>query len=159
MSQNLSMTQSEDSGYLGYYEGTMRHLPPLMVGKIFLTPKYLGFHAFEIRASGLLEKSRLIPTGKVLGISVDKIVDVTVEEGVRSKKSRPNWKDGKDFERKAAGEKKINANARPLDSKEKYRQLMVTCETEQGLEVAMFEVADPQLLADKIRNFRSKTRI
>lgn len=153
------LTQSEDGGYLGYYEGAMHSLPPLMVGKIFLTPKYLGFHAFEIHASGLLEKARLRPTGKVLGISVDKIVDVTVEGGIRSKKSRPNWKDSRDFQKKATGEKQINAKAKPLDSKEKYRQVMVTCETEHGLEVAMFEVADPELVAEKIRNYKAKPRV
>ncbi|MDV3294105.1 MAG: hypothetical protein LYZ70_07525 [Nitrososphaerales archaeon] len=159
MSQNLLAAQSEDAGYMGYYEGTMHGLPPLMVGKVFVTAKYLGFHAFEVRSSGILAKPRLVPTGKVLGISMDKVVDVTVEGGVRSKKSRPNWKDAKDFEKKSAGEKPINGRAKPLDSTEKYRQLMVTCETENGLEVALFEVADPQLLVDKVKNLRSKARI
>ncbi len=146
----------EDAGYLGYYEGTMQGLPPLVVGKVFLTPKYLGFHTFEIRSSGMLGKTNMVPTGKVLGIAMDRIVSVAVEGGVRSKKSRPDWKDSKDFERKATGEKPINTPARPLDSSEKYRQLMVTCETEHGLEVALFEVADPQLLVDRIKSYRSK---
>lgn len=158
MSQNLFAPQSEEGGHLGYYEGSMRSLPPLMVGKIFLTPKYLGFHAFEIRASGVLGKTQLIPTGKVLGISMDKVVDISIEGGVRSKRSRPNWRDTKDFERKANGERAINARPRPLDSSEKYRQLMVTCETDDGLEVAMFEVADPQLIVDRIKNLRAKPR-
>lgn len=158
MSQNLSLAPSEETGYVGYYEGVMGNLPKLMVGKLFLTTKYLGFHAFEIRSSGILEKARLIPTGKVLGLPLDKVVDVTVEGGVRSKKSRPNWRDRRDFERKASGEKPFNAKPKPLDSLEKYRQLMVTCETEKGLEVAMFEVADPQLVADKIKDNRKGVR-
>jgi len=158
LSQNLIATQSEENGHLGYYEGTMQGLPPLMVGKLFVTQKYLGFHAYEIRSSGMLEKAQLIPTGKVLGLAMDKIVDVAVEGGVRSRRSRPNWKDRKDFERKATGEKPINAKGRPLDANEKYRQLMVTCETEHGLEVALFEVVDPELLASKVENFRTKKR-
>ena len=35
---------------------------------------------------------------------------------------------------------------------------MVTCEAESGLEIAIFEVADPQLLADKIKNLKVKPR-
>jgi len=158
LTQNLFAAKSEETGYLGYYEGRMHNLPPLMVGKIFLTPKYLGFHAYETAASGILGKPHLVPTGKVLGISMDKVVDVSIEEGVRSKKSKPNWRDGKDFGRKAAGERQVNAKPRPLDANERYKQLIVTCETDNGLEVAMFEVADPQLLADKIKNFGAKPR-
>jgi hypothetical protein len=159
MSQNVFITQAEETGFLGYYEGVMSSLPRLMVGKLFLTPKYIGFHAFEVRSTGLLGKARLIPTGKVVGISIDKVVDVTVEEGVRSKKSRPNWRDPNDFERKASGEKQFNSKPKPLDSNERFHQVMVTCETESGLEVAMFEVADPKLVADKMRNYRAKQRI
>ena len=158
MSQNLFVTQAEEGGFLGYYEGMMSSLPRLMVGKLFLTPKYIGFHAFDLRSTGLLAKSRLVPTGKVVGISMDKVVDVTLEEGVRSKKSRPNWRDAADFERKASGEKPFNAKPKALDAVERYGQVMITCETEHGLEVAMFEVADPKLVADKIRNYRAKQR-
>jgi hypothetical protein len=159
MSQNLFATQTEESGFLGYYEGVMSNLPRLLVGKLFLTPKYIGFHTFEVRSSGLLGKARLMPTGKVVGIAMDKVVDVSVEEGVRSKKSRPNWRDPNDFERKLSGEKPFNSKPRPLDSAERYSQVMITCETEHGLEVAMFEVADAKLVTDKIRNHRAKQRI
>ena len=159
MSQNLFVTQAEETGYLGYYEGMMSNLPKLLVGKLFLTPKYIGFHVFEARSSGFFGKSKLIPTGKVLGLSMDKLVDVSVETGVRSKKSRPNWRDSDDFERKATGEKPFNAKSKPLDASEKYSQVMVTCETEHGLEVAMFEVSDPQLVMDKIKNYRAKQRV
>ena len=105
MSQTVVLPQAETAGYLGYYEGKMPKLPPLMVGKVFLTPKYLGFHSYEIRTLGLLGKPQLTPTGKVLGIEMDKIVDLAVESGVRSRKSRPNWKDPKYFQRKANGER------------------------------------------------------
>ncbi|MDG6898695.1 MAG: hypothetical protein JRN24_03045 [Nitrososphaerota archaeon] len=159
MSQNVFLPQSEEAGYLGYYEGKLQNLPPLMVGRIFLTPKYLGFRAYEVRVSGMLGKPQLVPTGKVLGIEMDKVVDLALEGGVRSRKSRPNWRDAKDFERKASGERRLNAKPRPLDGAEKYRQLIVTCETETGLEAAIFEVADPQLLLDKIKNVKAKPRI
>jgi hypothetical protein len=159
VTQNLFAPQAEENGHLGYYEGRMRNLPALMVGKIFLTPKYLGFHAYEVRSSGLFRKAQLVPSGKVLGIAMDKVVEVSIEAGVRSKKSRPNWKDGEDFEKKASGEKPINARPKPLDGREKYRQMMVTCETDDGLEVAMFEVADPQLLVDKMKNLRQKPKM
>jgi hypothetical protein len=158
VSQGLYLPQSEDKALLGYYEGSMHGLPPLMVGKIFLTAKYLGFHTCEIRTSGLFGRPSLMPTGKVLGIAMDKVVDISVEPGVRSKTSRPNWKDAKDFERKALGERPINTKPGPLAGSEKFRQLMVTCETDNGLEVAMFEVADPQLLADEIKKLRTKPR-
>lgn len=159
MSRNMFVPQAEETGFPGYYEGAMTSLPRLMVGKLFLTPKYIGFHAFEARSTGLLGKPRLIPTGKVVGISMDKVVDVAVEEGIRSRKSRPNWREPNDFEKKVSGEKQFNAKPRPLDSVERFGQVMVTCETEHGLEVAMFEVADPNLVAGKIKNYRAKQRV
>ena len=156
MTQNLALPKADEGGNIAYYEGRMSRLPPLMVGKIFLTPKYLGFHSYEVRKRGLFGRGHLAPSGKVLTVAMDKVVDVSIESGVRAKKSRPNWEDASDFEKKANGEKVVNDSPRPIDSKERYTQLMVTCETENGLEVAMFEVADPQALADSIDAFRAK---
>jgi len=158
MTQNLFPPHPDEAGQFCYYEGRMRNLPPLMVGKIFLTPKYVGFHAYEVRTSGLRGRAQLVPSGKVVGISMEKIVDVSIESSFRSKKSRPNWKDGDDFEKKAGGERPLNGKPGPLGGGERYRQLMVTCEEEGGLEVAMFEVVDPQLLAERIKNFRLKPK-
>jgi hypothetical protein len=159
MSQDLFLSQAEETSFMGYYEGAMGGLPRLMVGKLFLTAKYIGFHAFEVRTAGMLSKPRLIPTGKAVGISMDKVVDISVEQGIRSKKSRPNWANPGDFERKVNGEREFNTKPKPLDSAERYGQVIVTCETERGLEVAMFEVADPQLVAGKIKNYRAKPRV
>ena len=156
MTQNLTPPKADEQGNFAYYEGRMSRLPPLMVGKLFLTPKYLGFHSYEVRSRGLFGRGHLAPSGKVITIAMDKVVDVSIESGVRSRKSRPNWEDAPDFERKASGEKAINDSPSPITGKEKYKQLMVTCETDNGLEVAMFEVADPQALADRIDAFRAK---
>lgn len=158
MSQRNSAPQAEENGFLGYYEGKAHGLPPLMVGKLFLTSRYLGFHTYEVRSSGLFRKAQLAPTGKVLAIGMDKLVDVSIEQGTRSKKSRPNWRDADDFEAKSAGEKALNDGPGILGSTERFRQLMVTYESENGLEVAMFEVADPQAVADKIKSLNAKPR-
>ena len=151
MTVNLPLPPSDDAGTIAYYEGKMTRFPPLMVGKLFLTPRYLGFHSYEVKHRGLFGKGHLAPSGKVLTIPMDKVVDVSTETGERSKRSRPNWEDASDFEKKLNGEKPVNDSPSPIAGKEKYKQLMITCETESGLEVAMFEVTDPQALADKIR--------
>jgi len=157
LSQHLSVTNVFNTkGVLAYYEGMMSGLPRVMVGKLLVTPKYLAFHSYEIRSLGLFEKPRLVPTGRVLGLQVEKIVDVSVETHVRGKGSRPNWKDRNDFEKKAAGEKQLNARPRPLEASQRYKQLMITHETERGLEVAMFEVDDPEMIVEAIRNTRPK---
>ena len=126
MTQNPALPRADENGTLAYYEGRMSRLPPLMVGKLFLTPKYLGFHSYEVRSRGLFGKGHLAPSGKVLTIEMGKVVDVSIESGVRSNGSRPNWEDTSDFEKKASGEKAINDSPRPIDGKEKYKQLMVT---------------------------------
>lgn len=137
----------------------MKKAPRLMVGRLFLTDKYIGFHSFKVHYSGVLERPRLVPTGRVLGLPMDKVVELSVEEGVRSKRSRPNWTIKKDFERKVSGERPLNAKPRPLDSAEKYRQVMITSETENGLEVALFEVDDADEVAERIRTLRAKQQV
>jgi hypothetical protein len=116
-----------------------------MVGKLMLNPRYLIFHAYEARYSGVFQAGRLSSTGQVLSIALDTIVDVVVESGVRAKRSRPNWKNKEDFEKKVSGERAINTHPGMLDEPERYSTLMLTIETETegGVEIARFEVQNP----------------
>ena len=122
-----------------------------------LNPRYLIFHAYEPRYSGVLQTGRLSSTGRVLSIALDTIVDVTVETGRRAKRSRPNWKSKDDYEKKCAGERPINSHPGLLDDSESYSTLMLTIETETegGVEIARFEVQNPkrweQALKDEAR--------
>lgn len=158
MTQNITLNSTASKGSLAYYEGVMSNLPRLMVGKILLTQGYLAFHSYELRSGGLIGEPKLVPTGRVFGFELSKIIDVTVETNVRARRSRPNWKDRHDFEKKVDGEKSINARPRPLDASEKFKQLLVTYETENGLEVGMFELDDPELMLNSIRNYQAKRK-
>jgi hypothetical protein len=115
-----------------------------MVGKLILNSRYLIFHIHEPRYAGLLETARLNSTGRVLSIGLKSIIDVSVESGVRAKRSRPNWKNKDDFGRKCAGDRAINTHPGLLDEAENYSKLMLTIETETGVEIAAFEVQNPQ---------------
>lgn len=128
---------------MAYYLGNLSSFSPLMVGRLLLNSKYLAFHICDIHPGGIFQSARLTATGRVLAIPVEKIMDVSVERGVRSKRSRPNWRDKRDFDRKAAGERRVNFPPGPLESSEHYQQIMITTETEGGLEVAIFEVDNP----------------
>jgi len=114
-----------------------------MVGRLLLNSKYLAYHICDIHPGGLFQPARLTASGRVLAIPIEKIIDVSVERGIRSKRSRPNWRDKRDFERKSSGERLLNLPPGPLDSSENYQETMVTTETDNGVEVAIFEVENP----------------
>ncbi len=142
MSQNLlNSLRSRDS--MAYYLGNLGSYPRLMIGRLLLTSRYLAYHICDIHPGGVFQQARLTASGRVLAIPIEKIIDVSVERGVRSKRTRPNWKDKKDFDRKATGDKQLNLPPGPLDSSERYQEIMVTTETERGIEVAIFEVENP----------------
>lgn len=126
-----------------YYEGHLASYPHVMVGKLLLNPRYLIFHVYEPGYGGLLEAPRLNSTGRVLSIPLDKLMDVTIDSGVRSRKSRPNWKNKDDFQRKSTGERGLNSHPGLLDNTESFRTLMLTIETDGGVEIARFEVQNP----------------
>jgi len=114
--------------------------PHVLVGKLILNSRYLIFHIYEPRYSGLLETARLYSTGQVISLALNSIIDVSVESGVRAKRSRPNWKNKDDFARKSAGDRPINTHPGFLDEAEKYSKVMLTIETQNGVEIAAFEV-------------------
>jgi hypothetical protein len=127
-----------------------------MVGKLMLNSRYLIFHIYEPRYSGVLQTPRLTSTGRVLSIGLGTIVDVTVEQGVRARRSRPNWKNRDDFEKKSSGERAINTHPGFLDDTESYSRLMITVESEVGVEIASFEVQDPQAWARSLKGQSAK---
>lgn len=124
-----------------------------------LNPRYLIFHVYEPRYSGVLQSGRLSSTGRVLSISFDTIVDVTVESGVRARRSRPNWKNKDDFEKKSSGERAINSHPGLLDDSENYSTLMLTIETETegGVEIARFEVQNSRAWEQKLKSQLAKS--
>ena len=128
-----------------------------MVGKLILNSRYVIFHIYEPRYSGLLQNARLASTGKVMSLPLDKIVDVSVETGVRARSSRPNWKSRDDFERKMSGEKAINSHPGLLDGSEKYSKILLTVETENGIEIASFEVSNPQAWEQSLKTHFAKS--
>lgn len=157
MSQKVvSSVESRDS--IVYYEGHLSSQPGLMVGKLVLNPKYLIFHVHEPRYAGVLQNGRLASTGRIMALPMEAIIDVFVEGGVRSKKSRPNWKSKDDFAKKSAGQLPINEHPAFLDASERYSRLVVTVETENGVEVANFEVPDPQRWEQTIKTHLSRAR-
>jgi len=111
-----------------------------------LNARYLIFHAYEPRYSGVLQAGRLNSTGQVLSIALDTIIEVKIETGVRARRSRPNWKNRDDYEKKCSGERAINSHPGFLDDTENYSTLMLTIETETegGVEIARFEVQNPR---------------
>lgn len=125
-----------------YYEGNLSGFPRLLVGRLMLTKNFLAFHQYDVEKAGLLERARLRQTGNIISIPLDKIVSVSVEQGVRASKSKPNWKNADDFLKKSIGERPLNIKPRLLDSAERYARLVVTIETDYGVEVAYFEVDD-----------------
>lgn len=143
---------------MAYYLGHLASFPPLMVGRLLLNSKYLAFHICDISPGGFFQPPRLTATGRVLATPIEKILDVSLERGVRSKRTRPNWKDRNDFERKAGGERRLNLPPGPLDSSERYQHIMVTTETENGVEVAIFEVDNPTGWDQALRAQIAKTR-
>jgi hypothetical protein len=128
-----------------------------MVGKLMLNPRYLIFHIYEPRYSGVLQTARLNSTGRVLSIALDTIMDVTIESGVRARRSRPNWKNKEDFERKSSGERAINSHPGFLDDPENYSRLTLTIETGNGVEIAAFEVQNPQAWEQKLKSNLAKS--
>ena len=105
----------------------MASYPHIMVGKLILNPRYLIFHIYEPRDAGILQYGRLTSTGRVLSIPLTTILDATVESGVRARRSRPNWKNKDDFEKKTSGERAINTHPGFLDDSESYSRLMLCC--------------------------------
>jgi hypothetical protein len=128
-----------------------------MVGKLILNSRYLIFHIYEPRYTGVLQNGRLVSTGRVLSIPLSGILDVSVESGVRARRSRPNWKNKDDFEKKSSGERGINVHPGFLDDSEGYSRLMLTVETGSGVEIASFEVQNPQALEQSLRNHIAKS--
>lgn len=133
-----------------YYEGMMTGLPRLMAGKLMLTKKYLAFHQYEVEKAGLLEKPRLRQTTNIVSIPLERVVAVTVEHGVRATKSRPNWKNPDDFLHKANGDRQFNVKPGFLYPSERYAKLVVTVESDYGVEMACFEVEEPAKWAGMI---------
>ena len=129
-----------------------------MVGKLILNSRYLIFHIYEPRYVGVLQNGRLQSTGRVLSISLNTILDVSVESGVRARSSRPNWKNKDDFEKKSSGERAINRHPGMLDDPENYSRLMITTETDNGVEIACFEVQNPLALEQTLKSHISKAR-
>ena len=129
------------------------------MGKLILNPRYLIFHTYEARYVGVLQTGRLNSTGRVMSIALDTIVDVTVEQGVRARRSRPNWKNKEDFEKKSSGERAINVHPGFLDDAESYSTLMLTIETETegGVEIARFEVQNPLAWEQSLKNQLAKS--
>ena len=115
-----------------------------MVGKLLLNARYLIFHIYEPRYAGLLETARLHSTGRVLSIPITSVLDVSIESGVRARKSRPNWKNRDDFEKKSSGLREVNSHPGFLDDAENYSKLMLTIEIDGEVEIAAFEVQNPQ---------------
>lgn len=128
---------------IAYYEGNLSGYPRLMVGKLMLTKNFIAFHQYEVEKVGLLEKARLRQTENVLSIHIDRVVSVSIENGVRSKKSKPNWKNADDFIKKSMGQREFNSKPKLLDSNEKYSRLAITLETDSGVEIAYFELDNP----------------
>ena len=141
-----------------YYEGHLASYPHIMVGKVVLNPRYLVFHIYEPRYSGLLQNARLTSTGRVLALALSSIIDVAVESGVRSRRSRPNWKSRDDFEKKGVGARAINARPGFLDESEAYETVMITAETEKGVEIASFEVHNPHAFEQTLKNQIAKSK-
>jgi hypothetical protein len=128
-----------------------------MVGKLILNPRYLIFHIYEPRYSGVLQTARLNSTGRVVSIALSTVMDVSIESGIRAKRSRPNWKNKDDFEKKSLGERGINSHPSFLDDPENYSTLMITLETENGVEIARFEVQDPQAWEQSLKKYAAKS--
>lgn len=127
-----------------------------MVGKLILNTRYLIFHIYEPRYTGVLQTARLNSTGRVASIALSSIIDVTIESGVRARRSRPNWKNKDDFEKKSSGERSINSHPGFLDDAENYSKLMLTIETDNGVEIATFEVQNPQAWEQSLKNHVAK---
>lgn len=128
-----------------------------MVGKLILNSKYLIFQIYEPRYSGVLQTGRLAATGRVLSIPLQSIIETEVESGVRARRSRPNWKDKDDFEKKSSGERVINAHPGILDNRENFSRVVLTTETENGVEMAAFEVQNPYVLQQSLKKQISKS--
>lgn len=135
---------------LAYYIGALQGMPGLMVGKLILTPRFLGYHVYEVESVGVVGKGRLRPSEKVFSFPLERIVSARVEEGARAKKSRPRWTDADDFSKKAAGERAINTPPKLLDSAERFSTLVLTMESESGVEMARFELNNPREWVDAI---------
>ena len=127
-----------------------------MVGKLILNPRYVIFHIYEPRYTGVLQTARLNSTGRVVSIPLSSVIDVTIESGVRARRSRPNWKNKDDFEKKSSGERSINSHPGFLDDAEDYSKLMLTIETESGVEIATFEVQNPQAWEQSLKSHVAK---
>ena len=128
-----------------------------MVGRLIVNSRYVIFHIYEPHYRGVLQNGTLVSTGRVLSIPLDKVVDVSVESGVRARSSRPNWKNKDDFERKASGERAINRHPGFLDDSENYSRIMLTVETENGVEIASFEVQNAQAWEQSLKTHVAKS--
>jgi len=129
-----------------------------MVGKLILNSRFLVFHIYEPKYAGLLQNGRLTSTGRLLSIGLDTILDIAVESGVRSRGSRPNWKNKDDFEKKSNGLRAINAHPGFLDEHEAFSTLMITTETGNGVEIASFDIPNPHALEQSLRNQIAKSK-
>jgi len=137
---------------LCYYEGGSNSLPSLLAGKLTLTQKFLAMHVYDVRKIGIFERGHLAPTGKTISIPLTSVVDVSTETLVRAKRSRPNWKSPGDFRKKAESLRPFNVPPQFLEASERVQQLVVLYEAENGLETAIFEVANAQAWANQIRD-------
>ncbi len=80
-SQKSLETSKVAANVFVYYEGHLSSYPNIMVGKLILNSRYLIFHIYEPRYTGVLQTARLNSTGRVLSLGLNTIMDVTVESG------------------------------------------------------------------------------
>jgi hypothetical protein len=158
MSQESLQLQRAATARLVYYEGELASHPYVMAGTLTLDSRNLIFQIYEQRYTAVLQYGQLASTGKMISISLSNIVDVSVEPWSPSRGSS-SGRDGEDpFSIGVAATAGSGTTAEGGPSgyqryQEKHVKLMITAETQAGVEVVRFDVQHPESLEPPLRDY------
>ena len=128
-----------------------------MAGTLTLDSRNLIFQIYEQRYTAVLQYGQLASTGKMISISLSNIVDVSVEPWSPSRGSS-SGPDGEDpfsvVVATAAGTGTVEGGPSGYRRyQEKHVKLMITAETQAGVEVVRFDVQHPESLEPPLRDY------
>jgi hypothetical protein len=162
MSQESLELPRAASARLVYYEGDLASYPYVMAGTLTLDSRNLIFQIYEKRYTAVLQYGQLASTGKMISISLGKIVDVSVEPWSRSRGNRSD----RDSEEEEEDPFRIAATDGYQEGgpswyqrdHAKHVKLMITAETRAGVEVVRFDVQHPESLEPPLKDYFTRNR-
>jgi hypothetical protein len=160
MSQEYLELPRAAAARLVYYEGDLASHPYVMAGTLTLDSRNLIFQIYEQRYTAVLQYGQLASTGKMISISLGNIVDVSVEPWSRSRGSKSDQEDGDPFRIitvASGGSGTESGRSGYRHDHEHHVKLMISAETQAGVEVVRFDVQHPESLEPPLRDYLARS--